>query len=88
MGFSTFGECVQIIDPETKEVRRSVKSDLAGATLMCDYLDEMVVVERALCSSDQYPDTQPLHNYEAMVANTSKHCFLGFGSGENAKRSL
>lgn len=88
VGFSTFGECVQIIDPETKEVRRSVKSDLAGATLMCDYLDEMVVVERALCSSDQYPDTQPLHNYEAMVANTSKHCFLGFGSGENAKKII
>ncbi|MDP4128296.1 MAG: trimethylamine methyltransferase family protein [Bacillota bacterium] len=88
VGFSTFGECIQIIDPDTRKVRKSVKSDLAGATLMCDYLDEIAVVERAMCSSDQYPHTQPLHNYEAMVTNTSKHCFLGFGSGENAKKIL
>jgi trimethylamine---corrinoid protein Co-methyltransferase len=88
IGFSTFGECIQVIDPETRQVRRSVKNDLANATLLCDYLDEIAVVERAMCSSDCYPDTQPLHNYAAMVTNTGKHCLLGFGSGENARRIL
>lgn len=88
VGFSTFGECIQVIDIDTREVRSSVKSDLAGATLLCDYLDEIAVVERALCSSDQCPDTQTLHNYEAMVTNTSKHCLLAFGTGENAKKIL
>lgn len=30
IGFSTFGECIQVIDPDTRQVRKSVKSDLAG----------------------------------------------------------
>jgi trimethylamine--corrinoid protein Co-methyltransferase len=88
IGFSTFGECVQVIDPYTREVRSSVKSDLAGATLACDYLDEISVVERALCSSDQQPETQTLHNYEAMVTNTGKHVLLAFGNGANAKKII
>jgi trimethylamine--corrinoid protein Co-methyltransferase len=88
IGFSTFGECIQVIDPYTREVRKSVKSDLAGATLACDYLDEISVVERALCSSDQEPDAQTLHNYEAMVTNTGKHVLLAFGSGANAKKII
>lgn len=88
VGFSTFGECIQVIDPYTRQVRKSVKSDLGGATLVCDYLDEIVAVERALCSSDQFPETQPLHNFEAMVTNTGKHLLLGFGSGANTKKII
>lgn len=88
VGFSTFGECIQIIDPDTKEIRPTTKNDLAGATLVCDYLNEIVIVERAMGSLDQIPETQTLHNYEAMVANTSKHCILGFGSGANAKKII
>jgi trimethylamine--corrinoid protein Co-methyltransferase len=83
-----FGEHVKIIDIDTKEVRPTVKADLAAITRIQDNLDVIAVIERAACSGDQYPDTQPLHNYEAMVSNTSKHCFLGFGGRRNAKKII
>jgi trimethylamine--corrinoid protein Co-methyltransferase len=86
VGFSTFGECVQIIDPETRKVRPSTKKDVGNATLVCDYLDEIAVIERPMGALDQYSDTQPLHNYEAMVTNTGKHIFLGMNSAENARQ--
>ncbi len=88
VGFSTFGECVQIIDPVTREVRPSTKEDLAGATRVCDYLDEIALVERPMGSLDQYSETQPLHNYEAMVTNTGKHIFLGFYSAGNTRKMV
>jgi len=88
VGFSTFGECVQLIDPETKQIRSTTKQDLADATRVCDSLDEIVIVERMMGSLDMEAATQPLHNYEAMVSNTSKHCILGFGSAANARRII
>jgi trimethylamine--corrinoid protein Co-methyltransferase len=86
VGFTTFGECVQIIDPHTRQIRSSTKKDLANITRICDRLDEISIVERAVGSLDQYPATQALHNYEAMVSSTSKHIILGFNNGENTKR--
>jgi len=83
-----FGEHVNIIDIDTQKIRPTVKADVADITRIQDYLDVISVVERAACSGDKYPDTQPLHNYEAMVNNTSKHCFLGFGGGRNAKKII
>jgi trimethylamine--corrinoid protein Co-methyltransferase len=86
VGFSTFGECVQIIDPHTREIRSTTKDDLGKITRICDHLDEIVLVERPVGALDQYAATQPLHNYEVMVSNTSKHIFLGHYSAENTKR--
>jgi len=86
VGFTTFGECVQIIDPVDRRVRSTTKDDLARITRICDRLEEIVVVERPVGSLDQFAPTQPLHNYEVMVSNTSKHIFLGFYSAENVKR--
>ena len=89
VGFSAgFGEHVKIIDIDTRQVRSTTKADLAAITRIQDYMDVIAVVERAACSGDHYPDTQPLHNYEAMVGNTSKHCFLGFGGRANAKKII
>ncbi|WP_088227279.1 trimethylamine methyltransferase family protein [Desulfosporosinus sp. FKB] len=87
-GISPFGENVQVIDRFSRTVRRSFKEDLAQATLMCDYYDEVPVVERALCSGDKNPDAQALHNFEAMVTHTSKHLFLSIGREESAKKVL
>lgn len=87
-GASPFGENVQVIDRKGRKVRRSVKHDLAEATLMCDYYDEVPMVERAVCSGDQIPGAQTLHNFEAMVTNTSKHILLSFGMGDSAKKVL
>ena len=86
VGFSTFGECIQVIDPITRKIRPSTKEDLGKITRVCDRLEEIVLVERPVGSLDQFTPTQPLHNYEVMVSNTSKHIFLGFFSAENAKR--
>jgi trimethylamine--corrinoid protein Co-methyltransferase len=86
VGFTTFGECVQIIDPGTRQVRSTNKDDLGKISRVCDRLEEIVVLERPVGAVEQFAPTQPLHNYEAMVSNTSKHIFLGFYSAENAKR--
>ena len=83
-----FGEHVKIIDPETRKVRPTAKQDLANITRIQDALSVTPVIERAACSGDCLPAAQPLHNYAAMVENTSKHCFLGFGGGRNAKKII
>lgn len=88
VGFSTFGENVKIIDPETREIRDCRKEDLACVTKICDYMDEIVVVERA-CGALDYPGAiQPLHNLEAMMKNTSKAIFLGAVSGANCRKMI
>lgn len=86
VGFSTFGECVQVIDPATKEVRSTTQHDLANATRLCDCLDEIDVVERAMGSLDRRPELQAVYNYAAMVENTGKHVLLGFNSAKNTRQ--
>jgi len=81
-----FGEQIKIIDLETKELRSTTKQDLADITHIQDSLDVISIVERAACSGDKNPESQSVHNYEAMVNNTSKHCFLGFNGGRNARK--
>ncbi len=83
-----FGEHVKIVDPDTRQVRPTVKQDLANITRIQDYLSVTPVIERAACSGDQLPASQTLHNYAAMVKNTSKHCFLGFSGGRNAEKIM
>ncbi|WP_198306644.1 [trimethylamine--corrinoid protein] Co-methyltransferase [Dehalobacterium formicoaceticum] len=87
-GASPFGENVQVIDRKNRNVRKSVKQDLAEATLLCDYYQQVPMVERALCSGDQIPAAQALHNFQAMVANTSKHILLSFGMAESAQKII
>lgn len=88
VGHSTFGECVQVIDPETRKIRKSVKDDLAKFCRLCDYYDEISVMVRALCSTDKSPDTQPLHNLEAIVHNTGKHVLIGAHKGRNVEKMM
>jgi trimethylamine--corrinoid protein Co-methyltransferase len=83
-----FGEHVKIIDMATRLVRPTTKKDLCDITRIQDFLDVTPVIERAVCSGDCLPVTQPVHNYAAMVQNTSKHCFLGFGGKKNAEKII
>lgn len=80
-----FGEHVKIIDPHTREVRPTTKADLGNISRIQDALSVTPIVERAACSGDCTPAAQPVHNYAAMVKNTSKHCFLGFGGKRNTE---
>ncbi|MCF8069215.1 MAG: trimethylamine methyltransferase family protein [Desulfobacterales bacterium] len=89
IGFApSYGENMNIIDPESRRIRPTVKQDVADIVRIADFLDEMVVIERPACSGDKMPETQPLHNFEAMVTNSSKHGFLALGSKENTAKII
>jgi trimethylamine---corrinoid protein Co-methyltransferase len=88
VGHSTFGECVQIIDPETRKTRKSLKAALARYIKLCDYYDEISVMARPLCSTDKPPETQPLHNLDAIVHNTSKHVLIGPHAARNVAKLM
>jgi trimethylamine--corrinoid protein Co-methyltransferase len=79
--FTNFSEGIEVVDPFSGERRKPLKADLANAARLVDYLDEIDVCEKAVGSSDVPPDVLPLHNAEAMLTNTTKHCCVGPGSG-------
>jgi trimethylamine--corrinoid protein Co-methyltransferase len=79
--FTNFSEGIEVIDPHTDERRPPVKADLANAAKLVDYLDDIDVCEKAVGSSDVPQEVISLHNAEAMLTNTTKHCCVGPGSG-------
>ena len=84
--FTNFSEGIVVVDPFNGERRAPVKADLANAAKLVDYLDEIDVCEKAVGSSDMPPEVLPLHNAEAMLTNTTKHCCVGPGSGYLLKK--
>jgi trimethylamine--corrinoid protein Co-methyltransferase len=79
--FTNFSEGVELVDPYTGERRTPVKADLANAARLVDYLSDIDVCEKAVGASDVPQEVVPLHNAEAMLANTTKHCCVGPGNG-------
>ena len=77
VGFTNFGEGIQVVDPYTGELHESRKQDVADCTRIIDALPEIDVVERPLGAHDVPPDTAPLHNAEAIFSNTTKHATIG-----------
>jgi trimethylamine--corrinoid protein Co-methyltransferase len=59
---------------------------VAASALIADYLSEIDVYERAVGAGDVPQETVQLHNAEAWLPNTSKHGFMGPGSGYNIKK--
>ena len=55
--------------------------DLAAITRLSDWIDEFDIIHRAVASQDVHPESYPLHNFEAMVHNTTKPISLGGGNG-------
>ncbi len=88
VNFTNFGEGICIIDSDTGELRSTKKSDLVTLTRLLDYLPVISVIERAVGSQDKPAPMQAIHNYEAMVNNTTKHCFLGPENGHNVELIL
>lgn len=78
-----FGEHVKVVDLDTGEVRPTRKQDLADITRIQDRLDVIAFVERAACSGEKPPAVQAVHNYDALVRNTSKHVFTSFAGRES-----
>jgi trimethylamine--corrinoid protein Co-methyltransferase len=80
VAFTTFGGCIKIIDPITRQRRLSRKTDLENIVRVCDYLDEIRVVIRPLNATDVPSETQSVHNMEAILKNTGKHFIVGADS--------
>jgi len=84
--FTNFSEGIEVVDPFSGERRAPLKADLANAAKLVDSLDEIDVCEKAVGSSDVPPAVLPLHNAEAMLTHTTKHCCVGPGSGYLLKK--
>jgi trimethylamine--corrinoid protein Co-methyltransferase len=80
VGFTTFGGCINVIDPVTRELRQATKEDCGKLTRVCDSLDEISVLERVVNSTDVSEGTISVHNLEVILSNTGKHVFLGADS--------
>ena len=81
VNFTNFSEGVEVVDPYSGERKIPVKADLANAAKLVDYLSDIDVCEKAVGASDIPPAVVPLHNAEAMLTNTTKHCCVGPGNG-------
>ena len=81
VGFTNFGEGVQIIDPETGEVRLPTKADVHDTARVVDFLPNVDVYERAITAMDVPQESAPLHQAQAWMSGTAKHGFMGSGNG-------
>ncbi len=86
--FTNFSEGVRVNDLQTGENRTPTKKDLVDSARMIDYLDEVDFCEKALGAHDVNPKTVPLHNAEAYLTNTTKHCAFGPGNGKLLNKIL
>lgn len=88
VGFTNFGEGIQVVDPYTGAIHESLKQDVADCTRIIDALPEIDVLERPLGAHDVPPDTAALHNAEAIFSNTTKHATIGPLSGFCARKMI
>ncbi len=86
--FTNFSEGVKINDLNTGESREPVKQDLIDSARVIDYLDEIDFCEKALGAHDVDQTCVPLHNAEAYLTNTTKHCAFGPGNGDMLEKIL
>jgi trimethylamine---corrinoid protein Co-methyltransferase len=84
--FTNFSEGVQVVDPYSGEIREPVKKDLEDAARVIDYLEDVDFCEKALGAHDVDQASAPLHNAEAFLPNTTKHCAFGPGNGKLLKK--
>lgn len=79
--FTNFSEGVMLNDPYTGENRPPKKRDLVESARVIDFLPEIDFCEKALGAHDVPQETVPLHNAEAYLTHTTKHCAFGPGNG-------
>jgi trimethylamine--corrinoid protein Co-methyltransferase len=65
---------VRVVDPETGELRASTKRDVADSARFVDALPQVSFYWGPVVTAEDVPlATRPLHEAEAVFANTSKH---------------
>ncbi len=89
VNFTTFGAGVKIVDAFTGELRNTTKADVAGTALVADYLDGVDVYSHAVSARDCPKSSVDLHEAEAFLTNTTKHCqHIDLTCGANAKKYI
>jgi len=83
--FTPFGEQIQIIDPETRQVRATTQKDVAEITRLCDHFNQVGVVQRMAAALDKPSGTHPVFNAQSMFENTGKHILIGPVDAEKFK---
>ena len=87
VNFTTFGAGVHIVDAESGEFRDTTKQDVADTARMADSLDQVDVYSHAVTGGDCPTENVDLHEAQAFLNNTSKHCMhIDLTCGENAKK--
>lgn len=86
VAFTNFGEALNIYDIETGEFRETCKRDLAELAVVMDTIDVISVVEQPAGSHEVPQEIGHLHDYEALVNNTSKHIVMMPHNAEIAQK--
>jgi trimethylamine--corrinoid protein Co-methyltransferase len=76
VAFTNFGEALNVYDINTGVHRETCKQDLADMATVIDSLDVISVVEQPAGSHDMPQEIGHLHDYEALLLNTSKHVVM------------
>lgn len=72
--FTTFGAGSKVVDPFTGLISPATKTDVGLSALVCDALDSVDIFTSTLVATDMPTDTSGLHEAEAFLLNTTKHC--------------
>jgi len=88
VGFTNFGEGIQLVDTYSGELRAPTKQDVADSARIVDALDDIDVYERALGAHEVPQEVAALHNADAILRNTTKHAFIGPLNGFLCRRML
>lgn len=89
VGFTTFGAGITVVDTDTGEVRPTTKKDLEKTARMGDYLDNVNIYSHAVTATDAPASSVDLHEAEAFLNNTTKHCMhIDLAHSENIKRYI
>ncbi|WP_413862839.1 trimethylamine methyltransferase family protein, partial [Desulfobacula sp.] len=77
VGFSTFGEQVNLIDLKTRQYRNTIKEDCNNVYRLVDALDGLAWCQRTVCPGDKKAASQAVHNFESLITHNSKHITIG-----------
>jgi len=86
VAFTNFGEALNVYDIDTGEHRETCKQDLADMATVLDAMEVISVVEQPGGSHEAPQTIGHLHDYEALVNNTSKHVVMMPHSAEMAEK--
>lgn len=89
VGYTNFGAGVMIVNPYTGELMETGKKDVGQTALVCDALDSVDIYSSAVVARDMPESSVDLHEAEAFLNNTTKHCqHIDLTGGAGARRFL